>query len=137
MNSTRLYLLISFFTIILLKTTFAHDAPVHQYVVKQAYYYLENEKGPIPELRDRIGLSFMGAGDDNQPWSTGYIGVAAEREDLDDPIWGFGGAFNGWTPTVTHFWDSDNGDDVKISIASGSDSASIITQSLVLSTDRV
>ena len=50
------------------------------------------------------------------PGLLGYIGVAAEREDMEDPIWGYGGAFNGWTPTSTHFWDSDFGDDVKTPI---------------------
>ena len=111
-NSTSLPLIIFIFTLVLVQTAFAHDTPVHQYIVKQAYYFLENEKGPIPELRDRIGLSFVGSGDDDDPWQTGYIGVGAMREDLEDPLWGYGDLFEGWTPTSTHFWDADNGDDV-------------------------
>lgn len=40
---------------------------------------------------------------------------------MEDPICGFGAAFNGWTPTVTHFWDAENGDDSKISIPASPD----------------
>lgn len=116
MNLTKLFSVISFLSIVFIENAFAHDTPVHQYIVKQAYYFLENEIGTIPELRDRIGLSFSGSGDDNHPWNTGYIGVAAMREDMDDPIWGFGGLFNGWTPTVTHFRNADEGDNGKIAI---------------------
>ncbi len=116
MNYRLLQILIAFSTLFFYRIIFAHDTPVHQYVAKQAYYFLENEKGPIPELMYRIGLLFDGAGNDNFPWQTGFIGVAAMREDLEDPIWGYGGLFNGWTPTSTHFWDADNGDDVKIAI---------------------
>ena len=90
---------------------FPHEPQVHQYMVKQAYYFLDWEKGPIPELRDRIGLDIYGYGSDDDPWYFGLIGVGAWREDLEDPIWGYGGPFNGWTPTSTHFWDPDAGDD--------------------------
>ena len=121
MKFTSLKLLIPFFIIIFYGMLLAHDTPVHQYVVKQAYYFLENEIGTVPELRDRIGLSFNGAGNDATPWATGYIGVAAMREDLEDPIWGFGGLFDGWTPSVTHFWDADNGDNVTTPIPASPD----------------
>ena len=121
MKFTSLKILIYYFTILFYGVLLAHDTPVHQYVVKQAYYFLENEIGAVPELRDRIGLSFNGPGDDATPWATGYIGVAAMREDLEDPIWGFGGLFDGWTPSVTHFWDADNGDNVKIPIPASTD----------------
>jgi hypothetical protein len=121
LNSFRSSLLLFNLLILLSAINYAHDTPVHQYVAKQAYYFLENEKGLIQEFKNRMGLSFNGPGDDNYPWQTGYIGVAAMREDLEDPIWGYGGLFNGWTPTSTHFWDADNGDDVKTPIPLSAD----------------
>lgn len=102
---------------ILTTSSMAHKEWVHQYIVKQGYLFLESELGfQIPDLRNRIGLNFYGKGSDNDPWGTGLIGVAAWREDLEDPIWGYGGLFQGWTPSSTHFWIADLDDDARTPI---------------------
>lgn len=99
-------------TLSLPHTTYCHKEWVHKYLVKESYRYLEFHIGPIPELRDRIGMNFYGRADDDNPWATGLIGVAAWREDLEDPVYGSGNWFQGWTPSSTHIWRSDGGDNV-------------------------
>jgi hypothetical protein len=81
----------------------AHDEPVHQFIAQQAYLFLESQVGPISELRERIGFGYVGGGPNDDPWSTGMVAVGAWREDFEDPIWGYGGLFQGWTPSSTHF----------------------------------
>ncbi len=99
----------------------AHKEWVHQYLAKESYGFLEYKIGVIyPDLRDHIGLNFDGRGSDNEPWLYPYVAAGAWREDLEDPVYGYGGWFNGWTPTVTHFWRADDGlDDVTPITASG------------------
>lgn len=93
--------------------SFAHKEWVHQYLVWEAYKFLEYELGyEITDFKNHVGLNYYGRGDDNYPWSTGYIGVAAWREDLEDVIWLYGSFANGWDPSSTHFWKADEGDDV-------------------------
>jgi hypothetical protein len=100
--------------------SYAHDSKVHQHIVKEAYYFLEQEKGAIPELRDRIGLSFYGYDSDDDMWRSGYAGVGAWQEDRNDPIWGYD-TFNHWTATASHFWDADAGDDAKTPMPASAD----------------
>lgn len=112
----------SFIIILLTSTLFAHKEWVHQYIVREAYRYLELKLSmTYPDFKNHIGFNFDGYGNDNDPWATGYIGVASWREDKDDPVWGYGTAFNGWTASSTHFWNADFGDNVltPISLSSG------------------
>jgi hypothetical protein len=103
--------LVVIFIFLLTINLFAHKEWVHQYTVKQAYYFLENQiGGEIVDFKNHIGLDYYGKGDDSDPWSTGYIGVGAWREDLEDIIWGYGGIGNNWDPSITHFWKGDDGD---------------------------
>ncbi len=88
----------------------AHEPVVHQYMVKQAYLFLEREKGVIQELKDRVGLDWNGYGDAAQPWKYGFVSLGAWREDMEDPVYGYSFGYK-WTPTCTHFWDADAGDD--------------------------
>jgi tetratricopeptide (TPR) repeat protein len=105
--SVAVFLLLS-----LIKTSEAHKEWVHQYVAQEAYTFLKNMLGyEIPDLKDHIGFGFYGYGDDDDPWATGYVGVGAWREDREDIVWLHGGAFDGWDPSCTHFWNADNGDD--------------------------
>ena len=92
---------------------YSHKEWVHQYLVWEAYQFLEDQLGyEITDFKNHVGINFYGKGDDNYPWETGYIGVAAWREDLEDVVWGYGSFFNGWDPSSTHFWKADDGDDV-------------------------
>ncbi len=43
-------------------------------------------------------------------WANNVSVVAAWREDLEDPVWGINLPFQGWTPSSTHFWNADYGD---------------------------
>jgi hypothetical protein len=96
---------------VLSNKSLAHKEWVHQYTVKQAYLMLEAQIGPVPELRDRIGMTFYGYGDNTYPWATGLVGVGAWREDIEDPVYRYGGPFDGWAASSTHFWRADNGDE--------------------------
>ncbi|MFD2784878.1 T9SS type A sorting domain-containing protein [Hymenobacter rubripertinctus] len=90
------------------RPAFAHKEWVHQYMVQQSYLYLEQQIGPVPALRDAIGLNFRGRGLDSRPFNNSYpIGIGAWREDSEDPVYGYGGT-RGFTPSITHFWDADN-----------------------------
>lgn len=97
--------------IVLMMSTYnigdAHKEWVHQYMVKEAYKLLELQVGVIPELRNHMGMDFFGPGDNADPWGTGFISVAAWREDMEDVIWGKGTIFSEWTPSATHFWNAD------------------------------
>ncbi len=96
-----------------------HREWVHQYLVQESYNFLEMQLGyEITDLKNHIGFGFYGSGDNDDPWATGYIGVAAWREDMEDVIWGYGGWFNGWDPSITHFWKADDGDNVLTPIPS-------------------
>ncbi len=106
-----------YITLALTNKSFAHKEWVHQYIVKQAYLFLANQLGfDVNEIKNYIGFDFYGKGSDDDPWGTGLIGVASWREDLEDPVFGVGTPFDGWDPSSTHFWDADNGDDVKTPI---------------------
>lgn len=65
----------------------AHKEWVHQYLVQQSYLYLEDQLGfELTDFKNHIGFNFYGPGPNDQPWSTGFIGVGAWREDLEDVI---------------------------------------------------
>ncbi len=93
--------------------TYAHKEWVHRVLSKAGYNYLKLNVGEIWPLRDHIGFSANGYGNDDEPWESGLISIAVWREDRDDPIWGHGGITDGVTPSVTHFWDADNGDNAQ------------------------
>ncbi|MBK9247675.1 MAG: hypothetical protein IPM69_06065 [Ignavibacteria bacterium] len=94
---------------------FAHEPWVHQYIVQEAYRYLEKQVGAIPVLRHYAGIDFYGTnqpywgpGDVPRPWELELgIPVGVWREDVYDPIWRFSGGYT----TISHFWSADNGDD--------------------------
>ncbi len=88
---------------------YAHKEWVHQYIVKEAYKFLENEIGEIPEIKDYLGLNYTGAGGSN-PWNNqNSIVVGSWREDLEDIAWEYGG-LQGFDPSCVHFWLADNGE---------------------------
>ncbi len=95
---------------------YSHKEWVHQYIVKEAYQFLENEIGEITELKNYLGLNYYGKSDWNDcPWEqNGAVAIGSWREDLFDPVWYYGAWFNGWTASCTHFWQADNGDDFQM-----------------------
>lgn len=116
------FLILSFQLLFVISELHAHKEWVHQYIVREAYWFLEDQIDyTIQDLKDHVGFGFDGYGSDNEPWSTGLIGVAAWREDKDDPIWGYGDVFDGWTASCTHFWKADNGDNVLTPITASQD----------------
>lgn len=96
----------------------AHKEWVHQYLVSQAYLYLEQQIGSVPELRSAIapGNGIIGAGNNGYPFnSNNPISNGAWREDLEDVVYGYTGGISegvdgGFTPSITHFWKADNGE---------------------------
>jgi hypothetical protein len=104
----------------------AHKEWVHQYIVQEAYRYLERQVGAIPALRDYVGINYNNSGTDyygsasgaKRPWEEqAALAVGVWREDVTDPIWGYYG-INGpfginsdYLVSITHFWSADDGDD--------------------------
>ncbi|MBN8571486.1 MAG: hypothetical protein J0M18_17820, partial [Ignavibacteria bacterium] len=100
------------FFFLFVQQSFAHKEWVHQYLVWESYDFLVREKGyGYEDLRNHIGFGFNGHGSNNDPWATGFIGVGAWREDKEDIVFRSGGWFGGWTPSSTHFWNADYGDE--------------------------
>lgn len=97
-------------TVFLPFITSAHKEWVHQYLTQQGYLFLQYQIGDIPSLRDAIGLDYHGTGDATNPWLSNYpLGVGTWREDIDDPVYGYG-LWNGGTASLTHFWKADDGE---------------------------
>ncbi len=94
----------------------AHKEWVHQYIVQEAYRYLEKQVGEIPVLRTYAGIDFNGTnnphwgpGNSPRPWELPLgLSVGVWREDLTDPVWG---NTDGYT-SLSHFWSADIGDDL-------------------------
>lgn len=103
----------TFFCSFFILNGWSHKEWVHQYLTKEAYYFLAAQPqflDGIPALRDAIGLTFHGKGDDDDPWHSQFpIGVGAWREDSDDPIYNYF-LWNGGTCSITHFWKADEGE---------------------------
>ncbi|GAB3721219.1 hypothetical protein GCM10027594_01550 [Hymenobacter agri] len=94
----------------------AHKEWVHQYMVKEAYLFLRNLIGPVPVLEGSVGLNYHGIGTENVVFDTRFpqVGVGAWREDNEDLVYGLGtSAGNGVTPSITHFWKADRGDNAR------------------------
>lgn len=90
----------------------AHKEWVHQYMVQQAYLFLQNQLGPVPALQTAIGLGFHGAGVENIERPDNQISIGAWREDVDDWVYGYNSNYSdGATPSITHFWKADGGDE--------------------------
>jgi hypothetical protein len=95
----------------------AHQEWVHQYIVQEAYRYLERHVGPIPALKSYVGLDamgnpFFGAGQINRPFEHQHpLAVGIWQEDEIDAVWRYYGV-GGATRTTTHFWSAQGGDDV-------------------------
>ncbi|MBN8575031.1 MAG: T9SS type A sorting domain-containing protein [Candidatus Kapabacteria bacterium] len=110
-----------YFTIILLflfnVRVNAHQQWVHQYIVQEAYRYLERHIGPIPALKSYVGIDamgnpFFGAGQINRPFEHQHpLAVGIWQEDEIDAVWRYYG-LGGSTITTTHFWSAQGGDDV-------------------------
>ena len=108
------------------KNTYAHKEWVHQYMVKQSYLFLESKIGTIPILRSAVGLNYVGQGDDILSANSGAsIGTGAWREDIDDIVYGYKTSnifppdVNDYTPSITHFWKADKGDDDRLNLVIG------------------
>ncbi len=80
-------LLVVLFLLSSIKSSEAHKEWVHQYVAQESYRFLEAVGYRVPDLNDHIGFGFYGYGDNNHPWATGYVGVGAWRENLEDLIY--------------------------------------------------
>ena len=103
---------------------FSFHMETHQYIVAQAFRLLEKdflERGGdtalLRSLREQIfypnGQVWLSDEyqNTNNPWRSLYaVAVGAAVEDQDDPVYGYN-TLNGFTPSVTHFWLPDNGDD--------------------------
>ncbi|NVO85885.1 T9SS type A sorting domain-containing protein [Hymenobacter terrestris] len=106
----------------------AHKEWVHQYLVRQAYQYLENSIGPIPVLSRGVGMTYGNnffPGEDYRPFNTGVpIAIGAWREDLEDVVYQYKPyrfdweqiAVNDATTSITHFWRADSGDDDRLDL---------------------
>lgn len=125
-----------------LNVAFAHKEWVHQYQVRQAYLFLENQIGVVPGIKNAIDFTTLSQYDptidENSPWKSDYgIWIGAWREDEEDPIYEYVKLnFNplspdetAITPSITHFWLADVGDNEKheISLNSTSSGASVVT----------
>jgi hypothetical protein len=107
---------IALFCIVLLsgQTLHAHQQRVHQYIVKEAYELLLQERGnvPVPRMNDHIGglgVSYYGA----RAWEIPFITTGAWREDEEDVIFGYrlSNLLNNYSlVSISHFWDADQGD---------------------------
>ena len=107
-----IFFILAFF--IVTRVSFSHKEWVHQHIIWESYKYLRNQIGhDIPEFQNRMVFNDFNSGDNNAPWSSGRIDVAAWREDSEDPLWLIGGPFDGWDPSSTHFWNADRGEDAK------------------------
>ncbi|GAA3941520.1 T9SS type A sorting domain-containing protein [Hymenobacter algoricola] len=89
---------------------YAHKEWVHQHMVKEAYKFLENSVGPIPLFRNSV--NFHGSGDNSNPFNPSYpqIAIGAWREDMEDIVYHYDLGQGGFTPSITHFWKADYGD---------------------------
>lgn len=85
----------------------------HQYLVKEAYELLKYE---YPEIISSNMNNHIGNYETGNRWESQLVTVGAYREDEEDIVYGWGGLFNGWDPSSTHFWNADAGDDAKIYI---------------------
>jgi hypothetical protein len=94
--------------------TLLYQQNVHQYLVQQAFELL---KFQFPAIEYSEMNHHIGTWETSEAWTDDKVVVGAYREDDDDAVYGVGGPFNGWTPTSTHFWDADAGDDSKIDIS--------------------
>jgi len=106
------------------ESSFSYETHVHSYIVQQAYSLLKHYYPQVEntELKTQLGGPFDHG---SHQWETGLITTGAIREDLDDVVYGYGPP-NEWysplsflfqsslTPTVTHFWIADNGDNSKV-----------------------
>ena len=110
-----------FFVLISL-SAFCHKEWVHQYQVRQAYYFLQNQIGNVPEIRDAIDFITpiydpYNSSDAASPWqSPKGIWIGAWREDTEDPLYEYTSLDlnvneTSGTASVTHFWNADNGDE--------------------------
>jgi len=85
--------------------TYAHKQHVHQYLTKEGYYLLRNYIGrEVPQMVDHLDNATVGP-----KWSNGTITAGAWLEDDEDIVYGYGYPLD-WTVSVSHFWDSDDGD---------------------------
>lgn len=93
-----------------------HKEQVHQYIVQEAYRFLEKEVGEIPVMKDYIGLNNFGPGrHDNHWYEQAAISTGVWQEDLFDSIWEYHG-IAGACISSTHFWNADKGDDAQSEI---------------------
>lgn len=131
--SILLYVLTVFFANFNLN---AHSEWVHQYIVNEAYKYLERELSnastysPIndAELYDYFGEDYFYGKTPENHWSKYYhnnqtpnnsIMRGAWVEDNYDIVFGYNNKVDWITPSVSHFWDSDDGDDTRYTIKYG------------------
>lgn len=100
------------FLLIPLSSILAHQQRVHQYVAKEAYELLLQERGPIPQMHEHIGglgESYYGS----RAWQLPFITTGAWREDEEDVVFGYriSNLLNNYSlVSISHFWDADQGD---------------------------
>ncbi len=142
-KNTIIFLIFGMIIFPITKTS-AHREWVHQYLVGEGVKFLEANAGSLhainiqdlANLKNQIfysdGTLYTGHGSNHHPWDDSegkYVALGAYREDIDDPIWyyGYGGTIgtvitlggNDVTPSITHFWKADNGDDETHNISVG------------------
>lgn len=89
-----------------LGNNYEHVQKVHQYIVHEAWELLKHQ---IPVIANTYMNNFIGNWETAGEWTQKTISCGAYREDEEDPVY-YHSFFNGWTPTSSHFWDADEGD---------------------------
>ncbi len=86
-----------------------HTQNIHKYLTYQSWQMVlhEHPEAVNSEMDFRMGGWQDGSINGNKPWEKGKVITGAYREDEEDVV--FKHQF--LTPTSTHFWDADLGDD--------------------------
>lgn len=128
------------FIVLITSISFAHKQHVHQYITREAYKLLKLQLGfDIPLMQLRIGDGNPGS----QPWEKGTLTTGAWREDSEDVVYKYSKysapTITGPSGTIlsspittliidilgvapdafvssTHFWYSDDGDNISSTI---------------------
>lgn len=80
---------------------------VHQYIVREAWEYLKARQSWIQYSPMAWHIGTTEQGDPADPWAEGLVAIGAWREDEEDPVF----EVNDPTPSSSHFWDADAGDE--------------------------
>jgi len=103
------YIIKIFLLFILLNSMliYSHKQAVHMYITQEGYTLLKNYIGrDIAEMMNHVNLR---DGYVKPIWQNLNIMAGAWREDEEDIVFGYCWQ-SGWSASISHFWDSDDGD---------------------------